>query len=127
MEKILMIKILKLVTGEEIVGDVSRNGATWCVVNPMYIDNLQDMEGNFLTKLSLMQPFSTDEKVYFNEHHIITSFSVISVVELYYTKVLEYSKKSNIEARINNAIKHLEENVEFDILNTAVSTSGSLH
>jgi hypothetical protein len=122
------IKILKLVTGEEVIGEVSRNGATWCVVNPMYIDNLHDMEGNFMTKLSLMQPFSTDEKVYFNEHHIIACFNVMVVVELYYTKVLEYAKKSNIEARINNAIKHLEENSEFDTLGAAISqTGGSLH
>lgn len=120
-----MIKILKLVTGEEIIGDVNRNGANWRINNPMYIDNLQDMEGNFMTKLSLMQPFTKDEEVFFHESHIITSFSVISVVELYYTKVLAYAKKSNIEARINNAIKHLEDNVESD--NMALYQSDALH
>jgi hypothetical protein len=127
MEKILMIKILKMLTGEEIIGDVGRNGANWCIVNPMYIDNLQDMEGNFMTKLSLMQPFSNDKEVYFHESHIITSFTVIDVVQLYYTKVLEYAKKSNIEARINNAIKHLEENVEFDVLDADLPQNGSFH
>ena len=120
-----MIKILKLLTGEEIIGDVNRNGANWRIANPMYIDNLQDMEGNFMTKLSLMQPFSSDEEIYLHESHIITSFSVISVVELYYTKVLVYAKKSNIEARINNAIKHLEDNGESDIM--ALYKSDELH
>jgi hypothetical protein len=119
------IKILKLITGEEIIGDAIRQGANWCVVNPMYIDNLQDMEGNFMTKLSLMQPFSNDKEVYFHESHIITCFDVISVVQLYYTKVLAYAKKSNIETRINNAIKHLEDNVEFDEM--SLHQSDALH
>lgn len=94
------IRYIRLVTGDELVGDVISNGdGYYQITDPMVLDDMQDSStGKIGIVLNKYCPFSEDDYVSIRESDVVCSTSVHPIVKEYYYQSVRYSDKfmSNI-------------------------------
>lgn len=72
--KISGIKILRLVTNEEIIGDMTSQGDTVTVMNP-FVLHLQPTDGGLQVQMFPYAPYSVEKSLMFSVDHVITAFT----------------------------------------------------
>lgn len=72
--KINGIKILRLVTNEEVIGDMTSQGDTITVMNP-FVLHLQPTEGGLQVQMFPYAPYAVEKSITFSLDHVITAFT----------------------------------------------------
>lgn len=113
-----MKKILHLVNGEMVIGDLeSEPDATADVViyHPMYIvQTMSDMAAVGF-KLEDMLLFSSDDYVLVKQKNIVTTLTPSSSISEYHTHAVEFNKvfvKPLVEAQIADSIMNVRESID---------------
>jgi hypothetical protein len=123
--------VLKLINGEDIIGnvDIERNNVRYKITDPMYIVESRDQFGRVVTKLASVLALSDEKYIYIDQNHVLTSFTTKGIINTYYDKIKDLDTVDNLEQKVNNAIKELDENGESaeDILTELMSSGKSVH
>lgn len=127
----MQIMVLKLINGEDIIGnvDIERNNVRYKITDPMYIVESRDQFGRVVTKLASVLALSDEKYIYIDQNHVLTSFTTKGIINTYYDKIKDLDTVDNLEQKVNNAIKELDENGESaeDILTELMSSGKSVH
>lgn len=94
-----MIKILKLVTGEELVGDVNRVQSTITISKPFMITMARDPanpSGDMQLALFPYVPYVKDHKLQINEKNIIWMTELVDSMVKDYNNALESLKITEV-------------------------------
>lgn len=105
-----MIGIIKLTSGEEIVGEIkslSRRGTSTTILHPLKIIYKQSLDGLPITFVQRYQMFNkTPDLQIFNEHIISISEARESFIEYYRDAVKHYEQtEANIDKQLNTMSK----------------------
>ena len=106
-----MIRIVKLINGEEIIGDVEEDTSEFFNIHdPMLIETTQSQQGYRGTGLSNMLSLSTDDFITIDRKNVLTSFTVKDIIKEYYARVRQTLKSDStyLESSIKQAIKALD-------------------
>lgn len=72
--KISGIKILRLTTNEEVIGDMTSQGDTITVMNP-FVLHLQPTEGGLQVQMFPYAPYAVEKSLTFSLDHVVTAFT----------------------------------------------------
>lgn len=105
-----MIGIIKLSTGEELVGDIkslTRKGSSTIITNPLRIIYKQSIDGMPVTFVQKYQMFNkTPEIRIFNEHIVSICEARESFIEYYKDAIRHYEQSDiNIDKQLNSLSK----------------------
>jgi len=127
----MQIMILKLINGEDIIGnvDIERNNVRYKITDPMYIIESRDQFGRVITKLANVLALSDEKFIYIDQNHVLTSFTTKGIINSYYNKIKDLDTVDNLEQKVSDAIKELDENGEAaeDILAELLNSNKSVH
>lgn len=113
-----MIKIVRLVTGEEIIGDIVTEGySSYTITRPMVI-----VQGSFANyevamKLTDYLLFSSEKTITIPEKSVVTMYKPLDSFEKYYITYIEYSDrvtKAAIKEQATFAANELKYVIEED-------------
>ena len=106
-------KIIKLSNGEDIMGVAIECEDTYEVSNPLKIQVISKLSPRgMMESLNLsrwIQPFTEEEYVYINKHHIITMANASIGLSRYYDKILE--RLENMDEVVEQEEIHLPEDI----------------
>lgn len=89
-----MIKIVRLVTGEEIIGDVEiDNMQTYTITNPLLIEQGSFANYEVAMKFTDYLMFSSETSVLIPTKNVITQYKPLESFEKYYITYIEYSNR----------------------------------
>lgn len=104
-----MLRVLKLVTGDEIVGKISEVKKGVIISNPLTITYMQSRFGNNpVIYLQRYVPFTSQEDMLIEQHHIIASLEPIQGLDEYYETVLASIRETvdtNIVSNLMDAVE----------------------
>lgn len=104
-----MIKILKLVTGETLIADISDPDSDPLVVHePMAIRTYQD-EDSISMGLSYALSIAEESFLVIDKKHVLTLYTPQSILKEYYKQTIEYTEedKNNAAEEIAAALKYM--------------------
>lgn len=73
--KVNGIKIIKLITGEELIGDMSQTGDNITVTNPATVHLVPGESGRMSMAMIPFAPYAEEDSFMFNLSHIMTSYT----------------------------------------------------
>lgn len=111
-----MISILKLTSGEEIVGTITKQDMSYITVNePLMITYIQRSLGAPSVTLQRYIPFTTQPELTFMQSHVQVICKPIEGMEEYYTNALRLIKK------------HIDPSLVSDLTNSNSDKGKPLH
>lgn len=106
-----MIRIVKLISGEEIIGDVEEDTSEFFNVHdPMLLETTMSQSGYRGTGLSNLLSLSTDTFITIERKNVLTTYAVKDIIKEYYVRVRQTLKTdaTYLESSIRQAIKDLD-------------------
>jgi len=96
-----MIQVIKLTTGDEVVGSITeQNEFGIAVSNPLAINYIQNrLTQNPVVFMQRFMPFSAQEDIHFKHENILTVADPVPGLEAYYKQTL-----SNIQETVDTSI-----------------------
>lgn len=73
--KVSGIKIIKLITGEEMIGDMSQSGDNVTVSNPATVHLVPNQAGTMGIAMVPFAPYAEEDEFMFNLSHIMTAYT----------------------------------------------------
>lgn len=127
-----MIKILKLVSGESIIGELEADSVDPAVVyDPMIIEVYRDRDHDTHMKLISAVSLSVSDYLVFERKHILTYYQPLNIMVKYYNEVRPFGAedKKLAEEKIGEALESLiedqqEEKELLDKINQIFVTQG---
>lgn len=104
-----MIRIINLINGEQIIGEVEDLSDSYKIVNPFYIVDAVNEEGSVGSKLTNVLTFSTSDYILVNKEKIIFSFPVSTPMCSYYERLVALHDKKMAEEIINEALDEMNQ------------------
>lgn len=104
-----MIRIVTLINGEQIIGEVEDLSDSYRIVNPFYIVDAMNEEGSIGSKLTNVLTFSASDYILINKEKVVFDFPVLDSMIKYYQKLVDWSDKRAAEQIINNALDEMEQ------------------
>lgn len=105
-----MIRIANLINGEQIIGEFDFSTTSKIIiVNPFYISDAITEAGTIGSKLINVLTFSSTDYIVLNEDKVMFDFPASDGMIKYYNKLKEWSRKSDADFIINEAINEMEE------------------
>lgn len=110
-----MIKIVNLVNGEQIIGEVDSDCSEFYNIHePYYIVDAMDDAGNSGTKLINVLTFSDNNYIVVNTNKVVFDMPASAHMSAYYNKVVKAMKKnSSTKKMIDDAMKQIDEMDEY--------------
>jgi hypothetical protein len=107
-EEIGIVKIIKLVTGEKILGEVLSVTEAWVrVKNPTSFYLIYNDDGSASEAIRPYSDFTSDEILNLKQEHIISLQNVTDAVKTFYTVFITYCKiTNNYVKKANYSIEH---------------------
>lgn len=103
-----MIRILNLVNGEQIIGDVEDLLDSFRIINPFYIVEAMNEEGSMGSKLTNVLTFSPSDCIVVNKQKVVFDFPVSESMCSYYEKLAAMHDKKMAEDIINEALSEID-------------------
>ena len=109
-----MIRILNLINGEQIIGEVKRPEDGYLkdgylkVYDPFYIVEAMTDDGSFGSKLTNVLTFSSDDYILIHEDKIVFESSASESMISYYKKLIEHYDKTISDKVINEALNEMD-------------------
>ena len=104
-----MIRILNLVNGEQIIGDVEEYSVRCRVINPFYIVDAVNEEGSIGSKLTNVLTFSPSDYIEIDHSKIVFSFPASVSMGSYYKKLVALHDKKLADEIINEALNEMDQ------------------
>lgn len=104
-----MIRILNLINGEQIIGDVEDLFDCYKVVNPFYILDAVNEEGSIGSKLTNVLTFSSSDYIMINKDKLIFDFPVSTAMITYYERLVDLNDKALAESIITEALNEMNQ------------------
>ena len=112
-----MITIVKLISGEEIIGEVEEDVSEFFNIHdPMLLESTTSQSGYIGTGLSNMLSLSTDVFITVDRKNVLTTFAVKDIIKEYYVRVRQTINDDAmyLESNIRQAIKDLDDDQNSD-------------
>ena len=112
-----MITIVKLLSGEEIIGEVEEDVSEFFNIHdPMLLESTTSQSGYRGTGLSNILSLSTDVFITVDRKNVLTTFAVKDIIKEYYVRVRQTIKDDAmyLESNIRQAIKDLDDDQNSD-------------
>ena len=103
-----MIRILNLMNGEQIIGEVEDLSDYYKVVNPFYIVDAISEEGAMGSKLTNVLTFSPSDYIVVNRDKVVFDFPVSSSMCSYYERLVSLHDKKLAEDVVNEALNEMD-------------------
>lgn len=103
-----MIKIIKLVSGESIIGELEAESIDPAVVyDPMVIDVYRDEDDAPHMRLVTANALSSDEYLVFEKKHVLTYYQPQDILVEYYQQIrhVTLEDKAHAEQKISEALE----------------------
>lgn len=104
-----MIRILNLVNGEQIIGDVEEYSARCRIINPFYIVDAVNEEGSIGSKLTNVLTFSPSDYIEIDHSKIVFSFPASASMGSYYKKLVALHDKKLADEIISEALNEMDQ------------------
>ena len=103
------MRVLHLITGEEIIGVVSEGDTTFLITHPFWMDIVDDSDQGSGVRLSYLLAFSSQKSVQINKSSVVYDYQPSEKMSEYYNRLVEYTVTKNHEAVIEETIESMEE------------------
>jgi hypothetical protein len=103
------MRVLHLITGEEIIGVVSEGDSTFLITNPFWMDIVDDPDQGSGVRLSYLLAFSSQKSVQINKSSVVYEYQPSEKMSEYYNRLVEYTVTKNHDAVIEETIESMEE------------------
>jgi hypothetical protein len=121
-----MIKIIKLVSGESIIGELEADSIDPAVVyDPMVIDIYKDEDDNSHMRLVTANALSSEEHLVFEKKHVLTFYQPQDILVEYYHQVRHMVSEDKViaEEKIGEALDRVKgKKVEIEEFYETIST-----
>ena len=104
-----MIRILNLMNGEQIIGEVEDLSDQYKVIDPFYIVDAFNEEGSIGSKLTNVLTFSTSDYIVINKDKVIFDFPVSGPMCTYYERLISLHDKRVADNVINEALYEMDQ------------------
>lgn len=105
-----MIQIVKLINGEEIIGDVEGDFSEFYnIFEPFNITYVDEEKYGVGVKLDYILAFSQNNCVTIKNNSVIYSYMPSSSLQDYYEKLIEYKNEQNPEELVKQTIQNMED------------------
>lgn len=115
-----MIIVIKIITGEEIVGVIEEesihNLEFVNIYDPMYVREYSDTTGNTMNLEDCLM-LSDQKYLTFKQRDVITSYTPTENLQKYYVRYCEYivKRKRNLHSQIKQSIQALDRYQEVEV------------
>ena len=103
------MRVLHLITGEEIIGVVSEGDSTFLITNPFYMEVYDDPNQGSGIRLNYLLAFSSQNSVQINKSSVVYDYLPSDRMAEYYNRLVEYTVTKNHDAIIEETIESMEE------------------
>lgn len=104
-----MIRILNLMNGEQIIGEVEDLSDSYKIVDPFYIVDAINEEGSIGSKLTNVLTFSTSDYIVINRDKVVFDFPVSGPMCNYYERLVALHDKKIADEMINEALYEMNQ------------------
>ncbi len=105
-----MIKIVKLINGEEIIGDVEGDFSQFYnIFEPFNIKYVDEEKYGVGVKLDYILAFSQNNCVTIRNNSVIYSYMPSNNLQSYYEKLVEYKNEQNPDELVKQTIQNMED------------------
>lgn len=104
-----MIRILNLMNGEQIIGEVEDLSDSYKVVDPFYIVDAINEEGSIGSKLTNVLTFSTSDYIVINKDKVVFDFPVSKPMCTYYERLMRLHDKKMADDVVNEALHEMNQ------------------
>jgi len=104
-----MIRILNLMNGEQIIGEVEDLSDSYKVVDPFYIVDAINEEGSIGSKLTNVLTFSTSDYIVVNKNKVVFDFPVSKPMCTYYERLVGLHDKKMADDVVNEALHEMNQ------------------
>lgn len=104
-----MIRILNLMNGEQIIGEVEDLSDSYKVVDPFYIVDAINEEGSIGSKLTNVLTFSTSDYIVVNKDKVVFDFPVSKPMCTYYERLVGLHDKKMADDVVNEALHEMNQ------------------
>lgn len=103
-----MIRILNLVNGEQLIGEVEDLSDSFKMVNPFYIVDAMNEEGSVGSKLTNVLTFSSSDYILISKERVVFDFAVSKPMSSYYERLVSLHDKSMADDIVNEALNEMD-------------------
>lgn len=103
-----MIRILNLMNGEQIIGEVEDLSDYYKIINPFYIVDAISEEGTMGSKLTNVLTFSPSDYIVVNRDKVVFDFPVSSSMCAYYERLVSMYDKTTAEEVVYEALNEMD-------------------
>lgn len=104
-----MIRILNLINGEQIIGEVEDLSDSYKIIDPFYIIDAMNDEGSVGCKLTNVLTFSPSDYIVVNKDKIAFDFPVSTPMCTYYERLVSLHDKKIADDIINEALYEMNQ------------------
>lgn len=107
-----MIKIVALLNGEQIIGDVEEMGEKIKITNPFYMIDAINEYGSSGSKMANLLTFSNNEYITIDTRFVVYEYPVLDTMAEYYRRLTKHIDKSMAEGVIQQSLDEMKEQEE---------------
>lgn len=103
-----MIRILNLVNGEQLIGEVEDLSDSFKMIDPFYIVDAMNEEGTVGSKLTNVLTFSSSDYILISKEKVVFDFPVSKPMCSYYERLVSLHDKSIANSIVNEALNEMD-------------------
>lgn len=104
-----MIRIITLINGEQLIGEIDDLSESYKIYNPFYIIDAVNEAGMIGSKLTNVLTFSATDYIVVNKEKIVFDFPPSAIMIKYYEKLVNWFDQNSADSIIEQALYEMEE------------------
>lgn len=105
-----MIKVLNLINGDEIIGDINEDDVSEITINyPFHMSIVDDLEDGTGVRMDYTLAFSKETSVQIKKTSVLYAYIPSKRMEDYYNRLVEYTAKRENDKILQDTLESMEE------------------
>lgn len=107
-----MLKILHLVSGETLIGDIKNNideSATYTIEHPFLMEIAEDLDEGSGLRMEYLLAFSKDNCVHIKKNVVLYDYNPSNRLEEYYGRLVEFTAKHENDRVLKQTLEGMDE------------------
>jgi hypothetical protein len=104
-----MIKVIQLVSGDTIVGNLRSLGDEYVIKYPFLMEIVDDTEQGSGIRMDYLLAFSKDNYVHIKKNDVMYNYRPSDMMEQYYKRLVEYTVNHETDKILKQTIENMEE------------------
>lgn len=107
-----MLKILHLVSGETLIGDIKNNideSATYTIEHPFLMEIVDDSDEGSGIRMEYLLAFSKDNCVHIKKNVVLYDYNPSNRLEEYYGRLVEFTAKHENDRVLKQTLEGMDE------------------